>query len=270
MTVGVFCTPDMVARAALCPAEVPAGPAEVVARDYVELVLVRSGCFEYRDRRGRSFVDAATCVMSGPLEVAEMRHPVPGGDTTTILLLAPEILDSLGAGVDHVPLAAHVAPAVQVAHRRLLAAARRGDDVMTLQEVTLDIVAAVLTSAEPERPAATHPATDRARRQLADDARAVLAADPGVASVVELAAEVSCSPHHLSRVFRQCTGTTLGAYRQHLRVNRALELLADGAPDVTTLADVAARCGFADHAHLTRSLRRFAGVTPAALRAEFA
>ena len=50
-----------------------------------------------------------------------------------------------------------------------------------------------------------------------------------------------------------------------LRVLRALDRLRDrGVP----LAEVAADCGFADHAHMTRSLRRHLGTTPSRLRAE--
>lgn len=90
-------------------------------------------------------------------------------------------------------------------------------------------------------------------------------ADPDL-SLVELASTVGCAPHHLSRLFRRETGMGVAAYRIGLHVQEALEGLADGAQ---SLADLAAACGFYDHAHLTRTLVHRFGVSPSALRAEW-
>jgi AraC-like DNA-binding protein len=152
---------------------------------------------------------------------------------------------------------------MHVTRRRLVAAARTGQDRMVLEEMALDLVVSALAQVEPRRVAARRPATRRARRQLVEDARLLLAADPALSTVTELAARLSCSPHHLSRIFAADTGTTLGAHRTRLRLSLALDYLAEhGMP----LADVAARCGFADHGHLTRTMRRYTGDTPARLR----
>jgi hypothetical protein len=75
-----------------------------------------------------------------------------------------------------------------------------------------------------------------------------------------------CSPHHLSRVFSQLTGLTVSQYRNRLRVSLALERVAEGEPD---LAGLAWDLGFADHAHLTRTVRAATGRTPSSLRAAF-
>ena len=45
-----------------------------------------------------------------------------------------------------------------------------------------------------------------------------------------------------------------------LRFREAARLLV--AEDASTIADVAATCGFADHSHLVREFRDLAGVTP--------
>jgi hypothetical protein len=59
------------------------------------------------------------------------------------------------------------------------------------------------------------------------------------------------------RVVR-ATGLTRGAIRQIRRAEQAVALLAGGVSTV----DVANRAGYADQAHLTRSLKRFVGDTP--------
>jgi AraC-like DNA-binding protein len=60
-----------------------------------------------------------------------------------------------------------------------------------------------------------------------------------------------------------------------LRFQRAAELLLPPGPDggsraraARSVADVAATCGYADHAHLVREFRTLAGCTPTEYLAE--
>jgi len=64
------------------------------------------------------------------------------------------------------------------------------------------------------------------------------------------------------RVLR-ATGMTLATIRQIQRARRATAMLRRGVP----IADVAYHAGYYDQAHLTRSLRRFTGQTPAQIAA---
>ena len=105
-------------------------------------------------------------------------------------------------------------------------------------------------------------ATRSAWRRLADGTRQILSCDPG-ASLHELARRQAVSPHHLSRVFHASTGITVPAYRNQLRVREALERLADGERSLTSLAT---DLGFADHAHMARTVRRETGAAPSDLR----
>ena len=66
------------------------------------------------------------------------------------------------------------------------------------------------------------------------------------------------STRSVERRVSRATGLTRGAIRQIRRAERAVELLARGVPAL----DVARRAGYADQAHLTRSLKRFVGQTP--------
>jgi hypothetical protein len=65
---------------------------------------------------------------------------------------------------------------------------------------------------------------------------------------------VRSAERHVSRA----TGLTRGLIRQMQRAEQAVDLLNRKVP----ISETAARCGYADQAHLARSLRRFAGQTP--------
>ncbi len=89
-----------------------------------------------------------------------------------------------------------------------------------------------------------------------------LDATGGRLPIAAVQAELRCSRRHLSARFAADVGTTPKAYAQLVRFTRAAERLRAGeAP-----ASVAATCGYADQAHLTRHVRRFGATTPAALR----
>ncbi|MEU8591251.1 AraC family transcriptional regulator [Streptomyces sp. NPDC048664] len=81
-------------------------------------------------------------------------------------------------------------------------------------------------------------------------------------SLAALAADLGLSRYQLLRAFRTTVGIPPYAWLAQYRVARARTLLEHGLRP----ADVAARVGFADQAHLTRWFRRVLGVTPAAYR----
>jgi methylphosphotriester-DNA--protein-cysteine methyltransferase len=60
------------------------------------------------------------------------------------------------------------------------------------------------------------------------------------------------------RILRS-TGLTRTAIKQIERAHAAVQLLDHGVP----ILDTVAQAGYADQAHLTRSLKRFIGQTPA-------
>jgi AraC family transcriptional regulator len=76
-----------------------------------------------------------------------------------------------------------------------------------------------------------------------------------VAALAKIAAR---SPFHFSRVFARSVGVTPHQYVVRLRLQRAIELVRDGR---LSLAQIAARTGFADQSHLSRWVRRIHGVS---------
>jgi AraC-like DNA-binding protein len=91
----------------------------------------------------------------------------------------------------------------------------------------------------------------------------------GRISVGDLAEGTGWSRRHLLTRFRAQVGLAPKATARVLRFQRAAGLMvptmADGGPGARVpcnVSDIAATCGFADHAHLDREFRDLAGCTP--------
>jgi AraC-like DNA-binding protein len=83
-----------------------------------------------------------------------------------------------------------------------------------------------------------------------------------------IAARIGWSRKHLSQRFRDEIGLSPKSLARMFRFNRALDLANRAAqPD---WADLAAECGYADQAHLTREFGEFAGATPTGWQARAA
>jgi AraC-like DNA-binding protein len=90
-----------------------------------------------------------------------------------------------------------------------------------------------------------------------------LVASGGRVPVRELGRELEWSPRRLIARFREHVGLAPKAAARVIRFDRAVAALSAGAPRI---AEVAAACGYADQAHLSREFRDLAGTTPARLR----
>lgn len=80
--------------------------------------------------------------------------------------------------------------------------------------------------------------------------------------LADWALALNVSPEHLSRGFGKVFGVTPQRYRLEARARAAVADIAGPAP----LAEVAAAHGFADQAHMTRSVRALTGCAPGSLR----
>lgn len=212
------------------------------------VTLVRRGVFRARVH-GRTLLADPAVGYAGRDEIAIAHRPGTVDVCTAIDLSQPYLTDLTG-GVTP-PAQAPVTGSLAVAHRMLAARARAGAEPFELAERLAVLVGGLLTGPV------------RAPRPLVDAARELINADPAALGLRDLAARIGCSPYHLSRAFHAETGLTLTAYRARIRVLHALEALEAGHPDLSALA---ADLGFADHAHLTRTVRRACGHTPSALR----
>lgn len=92
-----------------------------------------------------------------------------------------------------------------------------------------------------------------------------LVASRGRLGVAELAAELGCTRKHLAARFREHVGLPPKLVARMLRFRHASDLLGASS---ASLAELAARCGYYDQAHMDRDFRDFAGTTPTTYRSE--
>ncbi|MFI9817360.1 helix-turn-helix domain-containing protein [Saccharothrix variisporea] len=241
------------------------------------IVLVRRGSFRRRARDGVAELDGTAGYVSVPGEEEQFAHPA-GGDLCTAVWVAPELWRSVVGEDRPARSVLYVDAAVELAHRRLLAVgrplgpARVVDDSETgdpdrgvtggpAVDVAFGMAEALvhLVATTQDRPLPG--ARDRA---AVSAARAAIVADhPESRGLVPLARLLGVSPYRLSRAFSQDLGVSLTRFRNRVRVGRAMARIQDGETD---LAGLAAELGFADQAHLTRTVRTLVGHTPTALR----
>ena len=214
-------------------------------RDDYRLVLVRRGRFRRRVAGRVVDLDPSVAYLGAPGEPESFAHPA-GGDVCTSVSLSAELGERL-AGTARPVL--YVDARIDLAHRRLLA--NTDDADFGLVEAML----ALLGRTPPPRPA---------DRLLVDQARNAIATDdPSAADLLSLATALGVSPYRLSRAFTRELGVSLTRYRNRVRVGRVLDRLERGERG---LAALAADLGFADQAHLCRTVRAHLGSTPTELR----
>lgn len=227
----------------------------------VRIVLVRRGGFRRRVHGVGTDLDHTVGYLGLPGEAEQFAHPA-GGDRCTAISLAPPLWRTLAGDTPRLSGSAlYVDARLDLTHRRLLATTRTTDPDYATAELMTVLVARVVRQAVvttiPDRATA-------ADRALVAQARDAIAADhPAATGLLPLAALLGVSPYRLSRAFTRELGVSLTRYRNRVRVTRALDRLAAGEP---RLAGLAADLGFADQAHLCRTVRGQLGHTPTTLR----
>ncbi|MEE2033459.1 helix-turn-helix domain-containing protein [Rhodococcus chondri] len=227
------------------------------------VVLVRRGRFRRRVAGVPTDIDPAVAYLGTPGEEESFAHPM-GGDVCTAIGVAPELWRSLaGDGAGPTAQAFYVDPRLDLAHRRLLAAARSGDvDFAVAEELSALLAAAIDRAMSGPTPLADA-SNERTRSLVATARHAIADGDPTSDTLFSLAELLDVSPYRLSRAFSRALGVSVTHYRQRVRIGRALDRLEEGERNLGLLA---ADLGYADQAHLTRTMRRHLGFTPATLR----
>ncbi|GIF66792.1 AraC family transcriptional regulator [Asanoa ishikariensis] len=225
------------------------------------VVLPRRGLFRRMVDGVGVDLDPTVGYLSVPAAEERFAHP-HGGDVCTALSVSAALWRSV-AGDRRSRSAIYVDGRLDLAHRRLLRAASGFDRDYRLVESLVALLGLVASrsSAAPVPAAGLGSAADRL---LVARARAAIAADdPAARGLLPLAGFLSASPYRLSRVFSREMGVSLTHYRNRVRVGRALDRLSGGDTDGARLAS---DLGFADQAHLCRTIRTHVGHTPTEVR----
>jgi len=228
------------------------------------LVFVRRGVFVRRVRGDAHVVDACAAYFEHPGDEQQILHPADGGDLCTAFALSDSLVRSVWPEHARLTLRPFLTGPKADLQCRLLARRARSGDHFGTQERVVNLVGAAASAAGEGRDGPPGAVTLPSRRRYAQAAReAIAAGEPDASSLVALAGRLGVSTFYLSRAFHETVGITMSEYRLRLRARLALQHLEEGAED---LAALAVDLGYADHAHLTRSIRRETGRTPSSLR----
>ena len=241
------------------------------------VVFIRSGAFVRTIGCEPLLADLTHVLFFTRGEPYRVTHPIGGGDRCTILTVAAETLLEIGRRHDpgwpedpdtpfRSPHSLSTARATLLHQDLLCGLGRPQVDTLAVHELTLELLDEVFGAGLSEHgrhPGRTGRVSARAR-ELAEAAKTVLSEDCAAPPSLEgLAQTLGCSPFHLCRAFSPTVGLPVRRYLDRLRLRLALDRLAAGAPDLTTLA---LDLGYADHSHFTNAFRREFGCPPSSLR----
>jgi AraC-like DNA-binding protein len=195
---------------------------------------------------GRVEADAGVVVLGHPGESYRCAHEERRPSDRTVFLA----IDHERLGYD--PLPRRASAPVTRASLRLLEQLKAAPSAMDADARALALLAALRGETAPPR--ATAPVA--AARELLD------ASLDRPVTLLDLARHVHVSPYHLHRRFRESVGVTPHEYLLRRRLERAKELLADGA----SVTETAAATGFSSPGYFASVFRRRVGVTPTAFR----
>lgn len=220
------------------------------------LVLVRRGGY-WREVNGRgAYLGPTDAFFERPFVEQRIVHHRANGDRCTSLWLSEAAVCDLAGDATLPDEPITTTPVIDICHRELVVALRRGIDRFDINERLAQLVGAVAECAVPGRFTASRATTRANHHRVVQQAREAIVADPAGADFADLARTLGHTRFHVSRVFSQVTGMTLSQYRNRVRVSIAIDRLADGYGN---LAALATDLGFVDQSHLSRVVRTSAG-----------
>jgi AraC-like DNA-binding protein len=231
--------------------------------DAYTVPVIEAGAERY-DYRGSNYVaEAGSVPVINPGEVHTGARAVDLGWRYRVFYLPVDfvqsVADEVAGAVQPMPWFstdvirdADLARRVQLAHQAL----ETGADPLAAEHALFDAVSTLLVRHAGQRPPVARMRMDTARvdamkARLVEDVTAPL-------SLTELAQTVGLSTFHAARLFTREIGLAPHAWRNQMRLNRALKALRAGV----SVTDVAAASGFTDQSHFTRHFKKTFGVPP--------
>ncbi|SAK90684.1 AraC family transcriptional regulator [Caballeronia pedi] len=227
----------------------------------VPVIEAGAECYDYRG--AHHVAEAGSVPVINPGEVHTGARAVDAGWRYRVFYLPVPFVENLARDMSGRPESspwfpvdivrdADLARRLVVAHRLL----ESGADPLAAELALVDAVTTLLGRHALARPGIAPLATDANRvatmkSRLADDLLEPV-------TLAELAQTVGLSTFHAARLFTRETGLAPHAWRNQMRIVRALPALRAGA----SVTDVAAASGFTDQSHFTRHFKRTFGVPP--------
>ena len=131
-----------------------------------------------------------------------------------------------------------------------------GNDALAAEAAMFDALSMLLVRYSQTQPEASRVAADDTRVAVMKERLTGDLLEP--VTLADVAQAAGLSPFHAARLFNRATGLPPHAWRNQVRLQRALAPLRAGVP----VTDVAAASGFTDQSHFTRHFRRMFGVPP--------
>lgn len=239
-----------------------------------EIVFPRTGTFVRRDSFGSVVADVNQVLFFHKNQPYQIKHPLPGGDVSTVIAVRPsallDLIHAIDLSVEERPdtpfrIGHSLAePHQRVELHRIVQAAKEGADLLEIEESVLTLVASVMRTAyhtHNRRQRQPRPETSHAQGEIVNRAKLVLGEQfREKLTLTQLAHAVYTSPYHLCRLFKREAGISIHRYLQRIRLLNALEQLADHPKD--RLTSVALSLGFSSHSHFTTAFQREFGLSP--------
>ncbi len=257
------------------------GPGEEEQSTANTIVLMRHGVFCKHFGGSAMTADVNQAIFFSKGSTVRVSHPADCGDRGTVFTLAPRVLRDIVRELDpsvdqrpDQPFPFVTGPCDASAfwrHRELVQRLAAQDekplehlwaDVTALQ-LSADILEAAFRQAGVTRKK-QRAVTGREHAERAEAAKTFLASSLSRrVTLDDVAKAVHASPFHFTRIFQQRVGVPVHRYLTRLRLRAALEQLAEGCDDLTTLA---LDLGFSSHSHFADAFRKEFGTTPSEVR----
>jgi AraC-like DNA-binding protein len=223
----------------------------------VPVIEAGAECYDYRG--SHHVAEAGSVPVINPGELHTGARAVDAGWRYRVFYLPVPFVEELAREVSAAPwFPAEIIRDSDLARRLVIAhhALETGIDALAAETALVDAVTTLLARHSSDRASRSPLAADAKRvetmkSRLADDLLAPV-------TLAELAQTVGLSPFHAARLFSRETGLAPHAWRNQLRIVRALPALRAGV----SVTDVAAASGFTDQSHFTRHFKRAFGVPP--------
>ena len=236
-------------------------------RETAHLLFPYRGLFVRHRGDDICVAEAGQILLGNAGDDCRVTHPVPGGDSSLVVVvdesllreLAPKELLHDGAALsfrqDRLRIDARAQAMVAMLRHSLR---EKIAEVLEAESLALTLVLRALG------PRTSHAAgATRARQILADRTKLVLAGDLSRRwTLAEIAADVGVSPVYLTQVFQQVEGLPLYRYQLRLRLARALDLIGE----YDDLSQLALDLGFSSHSHFSAAFQQAYGRSPSEFR----